>query len=120
RACGGADTRLWAGAEPTAPGPLPRAGPFGEGTAPVIQPSTPDPAQLGAALAEIDQQRQTIRRLLLEKYEPIAIVGIGLRFPGGNNTPEEFARFLREGRSGIRPVPADRWDVARLPTPHPH
>ncbi|HET8681234.1 MAG TPA: beta-ketoacyl synthase N-terminal-like domain-containing protein, partial [Micromonosporaceae bacterium] len=58
------------------------------------------------------EQRETIRRLLLEKYEPIAIVGIGLRFPGGSSTPDEFADFLREGRSGIRPIPADRWDVA--------
>jgi acyl transferase domain-containing protein/NADPH:quinone reductase-like Zn-dependent oxidoreductase/short-subunit dehydrogenase/acyl carrier protein len=44
--------------------------------------------------------------------EPIAIVGIGLRFPGGARTPAEFAEFLRAGRSGIRPVPEDRWDVA--------
>ncbi|HWG98920.1 MAG TPA: type I polyketide synthase, partial [Pilimelia sp.] len=62
----------------------------------------------------IAQQNETIRSLLLEKYEPIAIVGIGLRFPGGSRTPEEFAEFLREGRSGIGPVPEDRWDVAGL------
>ncbi|TVL89507.1 type I polyketide synthase [Streptomyces sp. SAJ15] len=42
--------------------------------------------------------------------EPIAIVGIGLRLPGGNNTPEEFAEFLRTGQSGVRPLPTDRWD----------
>ncbi|WP_371497172.1 type I polyketide synthase [Kitasatospora sp. NBC_00374] len=46
-----------------------------------------------------------------EQNEPIAIVGIGLRFPGGNESPEGFAEFLGEGRSGIRPVPEDRWDV---------
>ncbi|MGW5049594.1 SDR family NAD(P)-dependent oxidoreductase [Actinokineospora sp. NPDC004072] len=44
--------------------------------------------------------------------EQIAIVGIGLRFPGGARTPAEFAEFLKAGRSGIRPVPDDRWDVA--------
>ncbi|MGX7826262.1 type I polyketide synthase [Actinokineospora sp. 24-640] len=44
--------------------------------------------------------------------EHIAIVGIGLRFPGGARTPGEFADFLRAGGSGIRPVPEDRWDVA--------
>ncbi|UVS80435.1 Beta-ketoacyl-acyl-carrier-protein synthase I [Actinokineospora sp. UTMC 2448] len=47
-----------------------------------------------------------------QRDEPIAIVGIGLRFPGGARTPAEFAEFLRDGRSGIRPVPDDRWDVA--------
>src|SRR4051812_32488396 len=49
--------------------------------------------------------------------EPIAIVGIGLRFPGGSGSLDEFARFLAEGRSGIGPLPTDRWDTtAFLPT----
>jgi acyl transferase domain-containing protein/acyl carrier protein len=56
-------------------------------------------------------QRQLLQRLLLEKYEPIAIVGIGLRFPGGNDTLAGFEAFLRDGRSGIGPIPADRWDA---------
>ncbi|MEU5537967.1 SDR family oxidoreductase [Streptomyces sp. NPDC020362] len=43
--------------------------------------------------------------------EPVAIVGIGLRFPGGSGSPDEFEAFLREGRSGIGPIPRDRWDV---------
>ncbi len=55
-----------------------------------------------------------LRDLLLEKYEPIAIVGIGLRLPGGNETPEDFADFLRSGQSGTGPIPADRWDVDGL------
>ncbi|MFE8944851.1 SDR family oxidoreductase [Streptomyces sp. NPDC007856] len=43
--------------------------------------------------------------------EPVAIVGIGLRFPGGSGSPDEFDAFLNEGRSGIGPIPRDRWDV---------
>lgn len=43
--------------------------------------------------------------------EPIAVVGIGLRFPGGNETLSGFDEFLRAGASGIRPLPRDRWDV---------
>ncbi|MFB8175581.1 SDR family oxidoreductase [Streptomyces sp. NPDC055966] len=43
--------------------------------------------------------------------EPVAIVGIGLRFPGGSGSPDEFDAFLRDGGSGIRPIPRDRWDV---------
>ncbi|WP_159392352.1 type I polyketide synthase [Streptomyces niveus] len=39
---------------------------------------------------------------------PIAIVGMGLRFPGSNSTPRKFAKFLREGRSGITELPAGR------------
>jgi acyl transferase domain-containing protein/NAD(P)-dependent dehydrogenase (short-subunit alcohol dehydrogenase family)/acyl carrier protein len=47
-----------------------------------------------------------------QDQEPVAIVGIGLRFPGGSVTADEFAEFLQEGRSGIRSIPEDRWDVA--------
>ncbi|MEX2982699.1 SDR family NAD(P)-dependent oxidoreductase [Streptomyces sp. C36] len=43
-----------------------------------------------------------------EKYEPIAIVGMGLRFPGGNTDVPGFTEFLRAGKSGIRPLPDDR------------
>lgn len=39
---------------------------------------------------------------------PVAIVGMGLRFPGSNSTPEEFRHFLRDGRSGIRKLPEGR------------
>jgi len=52
-----------------------------------------------------------LRELLLERAEPIAIVGLALRFPGDNTTPEEFAAFLRAGKVGIGPVPTDRWDA---------
>ena len=57
------------------------------------------------------RQRELLTELLLAKYEPIAIVGAGLRFPGGNEDLPGFAEFLRNGRSGTGPVPADRWDV---------
>src|SRR5262249_30516792 len=60
---------------------------------------------------------QTLRKLLLEKYEPIAVIGVGLRFPGGNNTLDGFTEFLMAGRSGVRALPTDRWDADRF-QPH--
>ena len=45
--------------------------------------------------------------------EPLAIVGIGCRLPGDSNDPESFWNLLTEGKSGIREVPEDRWDVDR-------
>jgi acyl transferase domain-containing protein/acyl carrier protein len=57
---------------------------------------------------------ELLQRLLLEKYEPIAVVGAGLRLPGGNDSRRSLAEFLRRGRSGVVPIPPDRWDVAGL------
>lgn len=45
--------------------------------------------------------------------EPIAIVGLGCRFPGAGD-PAAFWRMLRDGKDGISEVPAQRWDVQAL------
>ncbi|WP_035276163.1 acyl carrier protein, partial [Actinoalloteichus caeruleus] len=47
--------------------------------------------------------------------EPIAIIGMSCRFPGGVSSPEEFWRLLTEGTDAIGPFPGDRgWDLGRL------
>src|SRR4051794_13769769 len=43
--------------------------------------------------------------------EPIAIIGIGCRFPGRANGPHAFWTLLEEGRDAITEVPADRWSA---------
>ena len=43
--------------------------------------------------------------------EPIAIVGMGCRFPGGATSPERFWDLLDQGFDAIREVPPERWDV---------
>ncbi|WP_156746968.1 beta-ketoacyl synthase N-terminal-like domain-containing protein, partial [Mycobacterium sp. E2733] len=42
--------------------------------------------------------------------EPIAVIGLGCRFPGGISGPEALWQFLSEGRCSITEVPADRWE----------
>ncbi|WP_255953409.1 type I polyketide synthase [Streptomyces odontomachi] len=79
-------------------------------TTPASAPPATDSA-LAQAQETIRKQRALLQDLLREKYEPIAIVGVGLRFPGANNTLEEFTEFLRDGRSATGPLPEDRWDV---------
>ncbi|MEV0429369.1 SDR family NAD(P)-dependent oxidoreductase [Micromonospora sp. NPDC050495] len=52
--------------------------------------------------------------------EPLAIVGIGCRYPGGIGSPEEFWTLLAEGGDAISELPRDRgWDLERLYHPEP-
>ncbi len=64
-----------------------------------------------------EDTKELLERLLLEKYEPIAIVGTGMRLPGGNDSRAALADFLRAGRSGIGPIPAERWYVPAFASP---
>ncbi len=48
---------------------------------------------------------------LSSKKEPIAIIGIGCRFPGGANDPASFWKLLCDKVDAITDVPADRWNV---------
>jgi acyl transferase domain-containing protein/acyl-CoA synthetase (AMP-forming)/AMP-acid ligase II/thioesterase domain-containing protein/acyl carrier protein len=50
--------------------------------------------------------------------EPIAIVGLGCRFPAADG-PEEFWRLLRDGVDAVREVPPERFNVAALYDPDP-
>ncbi|MEV6831386.1 type I polyketide synthase [Amycolatopsis sp. NPDC051102] len=47
--------------------------------------------------------------------EPIAIVGMACRLPGGVTDPEDLWRLLVDGREGLSPFPEDRgWDLENL------
>lgn len=41
--------------------------------------------------------------------EPVAVIGMDCRFPGGINSPEDFWRLLLENRDAVGPIPATRW-----------
>jgi acyl transferase domain-containing protein len=51
--------------------------------------------------------------------EPVAVVGMGVRAPGGVEGPEGLWRLLDEGRDATGPVPADRWDAEATYDPDP-
>ncbi|MFI5883475.1 SDR family NAD(P)-dependent oxidoreductase [Streptomyces sp. NPDC051554] len=51
--------------------------------------------------------------------EPVAVIGMGCRFPGGADDPQAYWRLLEAGVDATVPVPADRWDADRLYDPSP-
>ena len=50
----------------------------------------------------------------MARSEPIAIVGVGCRFPGGAVDPESFWQSLKDGVDGTAEVPASRWDAGEF------
>jgi len=63
------------------------------------------------ALRKIDELTERLQIAEQGDTEPIAVVGIGCRLPGGVNDPEQYWQLLRDGASGVIRVPENRWDV---------
>ena len=74
--------------------------------------STAQGSTLKRALAALEQMEARLGEAERRAKEPLAIVGIGCRFPGGVNGPDDFWRLLMDGVDAIDEVPADRWDAA--------
>lgn len=53
------------------------------------------------------------------QVKPVAIIGIGCRFPGGVNNPKAFWQLLQSGQCAIGDIPADRWDIETFYDPNP-
>ncbi|MCG8037723.1 MAG: type I polyketide synthase [Candidatus Thiodiazotropha taylori] len=51
--------------------------------------------------------------ILTTSKEPLAIVGIGCRYPGGSTTPQAFWDMLGTGEDAICDIPPERWDFER-------
>src|ERR1043166_877984 len=65
-------------------------------------------ALLKRAYISLDKMQARLAAVEQAKAEPIAIIGIGCRFPGGANDPEAFWRVLRDGGDTVTAFPARR------------
>ncbi|HET8681027.1 MAG TPA: beta-ketoacyl synthase N-terminal-like domain-containing protein, partial [Micromonosporaceae bacterium] len=74
---------------------------------------------LQRALLGIRELRAQLDEVERARTEPIAVIGIGCRLPGGANDPESFWRLLHDGVDAIRDMPQDRWDVDAYFDPDP-
>jgi FkbH-like protein len=68
------------------------------------------------ALKEARHKLESIERA---QTEPIAIIGLGTRFPGGIKNPQDFWEFLQAGKSGITNIPKERWNIEDYYDPNP-
>ncbi|MEU8280017.1 SDR family NAD(P)-dependent oxidoreductase, partial [Microbispora bryophytorum] len=76
--------------------------------------------ELVGALTEQAAPAASPRAVATDLDDPVVIVGMGLRYPGGASTPEEFWELLRDGRDGVGGFPEDRgWDLDTLYHPDP-
>ncbi|CAM3803457.1 SDR family NAD(P)-dependent oxidoreductase [Nocardiopsis rhodophaea] len=83
----------------------------------------PTPRALAAYLADDGQDRAAAAqpaRVKAQADEPIAIVGMACRFPGGVRSPDDLWQLVLDGRDAISEFPTNRgWDLESLYHPEP-
>src|SRR5262249_28024907 len=80
---------------------VPASPPRGDATRPLLEKAT----------LELKRLRAQNKSLRDARAEPIAIVGMGCRFPAGVHDPEGLWRLLAAGGDAIREIPPERWSA---------
>ncbi|MFN7962872.1 MAG: beta-ketoacyl synthase N-terminal-like domain-containing protein [Thermoanaerobaculia bacterium] len=88
----------------------------------MTEPATPQDslqAKLRDALAALKRARGGLEELERRKREPIAIIGMGCRYPGGANDPAGLWQLAAGGATGIAAIPPERWALEDFYNPDP-
>ncbi|UED87478.1 type I polyketide synthase [Streptomyces profundus] len=73
---------------------------------------------LNRVATDLHRTRQRLHQVESERTEPIAVIGVGCRYPGGVASADELWRLVAEERDAVGPMPTDRgWDVDGLHDP---
>ncbi len=67
----------------------------------------------------LDEAESKLEKIQRARSEPIAIIGMACRFPGGANTPDAYWQLLEKGFDGISEIPKSRWNVDQYYDPNP-
>ncbi len=71
------------------------------------------------AFLEVRRLRRELDQARRAHKEPIAVIGMGCRFPGGVGDPDAYWRLLRDGVDAVVDTPADRWNADEFYDPNP-
>jgi acyl transferase domain-containing protein len=75
------------------------------------EPSSDSTAEMPAVLRSDKESMPADQTDRANMTEPIAVIGLACRFPGGAVNPEDYWRILRGGVDVITEVPSDRWNI---------
>jgi len=81
-----------------------------------MKPTSDDPAKTAQLrlLRALDEAAAKLEAVERSRSEPIAVIGLGCRLPGGVRDAAGYWRLLREGVDATSEVPPDRWDADAL------
>ena len=74
---------------------------------------------LKRAIVELREMRARLDQFERAQKDPVAVIGMGMRLPGGAHDEESLWRVLAEGVDTVSEIPRDRWDIDAYYDPDP-